>query len=315
MTLFQLVLARIQTHRHRLDPVMWLWLGHAYKNYGLYHSYPDSFTYGLLDEVFPDPAKQAEELDTIYVDRAVPFVKKALFAYQHAIKLKPDYAEAWEHLGEAYAYIHRRTRWIGFEYPMDRLSDKREGLELAVQAFQQAIKFDPKNAHVNALRWNKIAGVYFELEQIDDQAMAYREAIRNKPDDRETWHNLTTVYWNKREFDKVAQVCQEAVKHISCDVNSWYDLGYAYQELGRLREAVEAYEGAVRLKADVPGPWVHLGAIYANQGQIEEAVRLYRDAFKLKVLKKKNFYLARSVLEQSEQGKIVLHHLEGYRLI
>jgi len=302
LDLITLLVTRIKVHRHPDNPEMWFQLGRAYQERAKLHR-PESL---FLDMMSPDPAREVEEPDVVYVDPARLFYKKAIFAYRRAISLKPDYGQAWAHLGVAYTHRYRR----GYSFIDDRLQEglseeKRRGLENAADAFQRAIQIEPNNALV----WNDFAFVYGQLDRLDDEVNAYRQAVKIRPDFVQAWHNLTTVYYNRRQFDKVVQVCQEAVKHIPHDAHSWYDLGHANEELGRLEDAAEAYVQAWRLKADFPGPWVNLGVVYAKLGRVDDAVRVYSDVIKSKTKQKKHFYLARTSLEQNEQGQAVLRRL------
>jgi len=304
MNLIKVLAARINVHRQPDDPELWLRLGRAYQERAELHRQESLF----LNIISPDPTREVEEPDVVYVDAAPLFFKKAIFAYQRAISLKPDYTEAWEDLGAAYTQRYRRGYWFGDDRLQEGLTqNKQEGLEIAADAFQQALRIEPNNAVV----WNKLAFVYGQLDRFDEELSAYRQALEIKPDYVEAWHNLTTVYYNRRQFDKVAQVSHEAVRHIPLDAHSWYDLGYASEELGRLENAAEAYMHSWRLKPDFPGPWVNLGVVYAKLGRVDDAVSVYRDVIESKMKQKNKFYLASIELKRSEHGQAVLRRLEA----
>jgi len=304
MNFIKVLAARINVRRHPDHPELWLRLGRAYQERAELHRPETRF----LDIVCPDPTSEVDEPNVVYLDPAPLFFNKAIFAYQRAISLKPDYAQAWEHLGAAYTQQYRRGYWCGDDRLQEGLTqDKQQRLAIAASAFQQALKIEPDNAVV----WNNLGFVYGQLDRFDDEVSAYRHALKIKPDDVETWHRLTTVYYNRSQPDKVAQVCQEAVKNIPLDAHSWYDMGYANEELGRLKDAAEAYNQARQLDQDFPGPWVRLGVVYARLGRVEDAVRVYSDVIEWNAKQRNKFWLAISDLKRTEQGEAVLRHLKS----
>ena len=273
----KLVLARIVAAHHPERPESWLRLGHAYEQYGLHRE----------------------------SDRNL--FRKAIAAYRYALSLKPDYAQAWAGVGAAHTRLNQRGYWFGDNRLQEQLSEEKQpGLQIAADAYQQAIKIEPDQA----VTWNHLGFVYGQLDRLDDEVSAYRKAVEIKPDYVEAWQNLITVYYNRREFDQVAGVCQEAVKHVPGDAHVWYDLGYANQQILKLNEAAQAYQSALKLKTDFPGPWVNLGIVYAKLGRTDDAVRLYSTIMDSKMKEKDKFYLAVIELKSFEQGRAVLDRLK-----
>ena len=93
-----------------------------------------------------------------------------LAAYQEAIRLKPDYAEAHYNLGVAYGELGRYQEEIA--------------------AYQEAIRLKPDyaDAHCN------LGVAYGELGRYEEEIAAYQEAIRVKPDDADAHFNLGLAY-------------------------------------------------------------------------------------------------------------------------
>ncbi|MDA0739848.1 MAG: tetratricopeptide repeat protein [Nitrospirae bacterium] len=93
-------------------------------------------------------------------------LRAAISAYERVIQLKPDYASAYNNLGVALKESH--------------------DLDRAVEVYQHALRLDPNNAesHYN------LGMVYIEREQGANAAPAFQKALELKPDYAKAHHNL-----------------------------------------------------------------------------------------------------------------------------
>jgi tetratricopeptide (TPR) repeat protein len=87
-------------------------------------------------------------------------------AYKQAIKLKPDYASAYERLGSRYL----RSK----KYPE------------AIETFKQLVALRPGDANVP----NSMGEAYSEMGLMSDAVESFRQAIRLKPDFAKAYYNL-----------------------------------------------------------------------------------------------------------------------------
>ena len=87
-------------------------------------------------------------------------------AYKHALRLKPDYARAYDRMGQRYLQMKKYAE--------------------AIEAFKQLAVLRPGDA--NAL--NSLGEAYEALNRHDDSAEAFRQAIRLKPDFGKAYFNL-----------------------------------------------------------------------------------------------------------------------------
>ena len=91
-------------------------------------------------------------------------------AYRRSLRIKPEYAEAWNNLGVIYGKIKRNND--------------------AIDACRQALSIKPEYAEA----WNNLGLFYGKLERNNDAIDAYRQALRIKPELAEAWNNLGIVY-------------------------------------------------------------------------------------------------------------------------
>lgn len=96
--------------------------------------------------------------------------EEAVNAYKQAIKLKPDYSDAYYNLGDAYF----------------QLSLYKE----AIEAYKRAVKYQPDFAPTH----NNIGTAYYKLGEHKKATEAYNEAIRLSPKTAVTYYNLARTY-------------------------------------------------------------------------------------------------------------------------
>ncbi|HEX8772938.1 MAG TPA: VWA domain-containing protein [Pyrinomonadaceae bacterium] len=101
----------------------------------------------------------------------------AVKAYKQAVKVKPDYAEAHNNLGDAYFQLKQYKK--------------------AVEAYRQAIRYKPDLASAH----NHMGTAYFKQGEHNRAIEAYREAIRLDPKSPSAYHNLGAVYLERGDKD------------------------------------------------------------------------------------------------------------------
>ncbi len=185
---------------------------------------------------------------------------QAIALYRQAIERHAtDYnrAVSWDSLGNVYSDAGR--------------------YEEAVQAFQEAIRLNPKYA----LPWNSLGDVYNALGNRQQAIAAYQQAIALDPGYAWPYNNLGMVYQTIGQYEQAIGAYRQVIdKHASNHDRaiSWNNLGDVYRELQREAEAIEAYEQAIRLDPDYAWPYNSLGAIYEKRGDHDQAYALYRQA-------------------------------------
>jgi tetratricopeptide (TPR) repeat protein len=187
----------------------------------------------------------------------LPFNILTLAAYQQAIRIKPDFAEAHSNLGNA-------------------LRDQGK-LDEAVTAFRRAIKVRPDYAEAHS----NLGLALRDQGKLDEAAAAYREAIRITPDHADAHSNLGALYYEQGKLDEAAAACRQAVRIRSDHAGAHSNLGNALRGQGKLDEAIAAYRHAIRIKPDFAEAYSNLGLALRDQGKLDEAVAALREAIVL----------------------------------
>ncbi|GAB4305987.1 MAG: hypothetical protein Kow0090_21350 [Myxococcota bacterium] len=163
-----------------------------------------------------------------YFKRAADFYynekyELALKALDEAIKIKPDFAEAWSNKGV--------------------VLDKLGRTDDALKALDEAIKIKPDLAEA----WYNKGNALAKLGRTDDALKAYDEAIKIKPDYAEAWSNKGFVLAMLGRRDDALKAYDEAIKIKPDLAGAWYNKACAYSLIGVKKEALENLSKAISL--------------------------------------------------------------------
>jgi serine/threonine-protein kinase len=210
--------------------------------------WPDSSNLACFGKCLKSHAHRAE---------AVGVLARAVAAAREAIRLKPDYAQAFFELGFA---LHAQDKFAEAE------AEFRAGLKL---------KADDAVGHcylgTQLGRQGKL------LEAIGE----WREAIRLHPDYAEAHFNLGNAMLKLGRYAEAEAACREAIRLQPGYAEALSSLGNAIRIQGRLAEAEAACREAIRLKPDLAGARGHLGLVLRSRGQFAGAIAELRKACEL----------------------------------
>jgi tetratricopeptide (TPR) repeat protein/S1-C subfamily serine protease len=163
---------------------------------------------------------------------------EAVTAFETAIKLVGRQPAGKEQLRIAYLGIGL-ARWDLFK---DSRTPRKQDLQSAVVAFQQAVKVDPKFSP--SLRYLGLS--LGELGRYDQAVTAYKQAIA-----------------------------------LGESFVLYEELGYVLRHLKRYPEAINAYNQAIKLKPNHHWAYTNRGVVYAVQKQYPQAIADFNRAIKL----------------------------------
>jgi protein O-GlcNAc transferase len=186
------------------------------------------------------------------------FLDAAIESYQQALRLKPDYAEAFYNLGN--------------------VLQKQGKLGAAIEFYQQALNIKPEIAEAH----NNL-GTIFQLEgQLDAAIESYQRALEVKPNYAQAYCNLGNVYQQQSLLDAAIRSYQQAFRLKPDYTEAYYNLGNVYQQQGLLEAAIESYQQALQLKPDYAETYHNLGNVLQKQGKLDAAVKSYQKALNIK---------------------------------
>lgn len=184
-------------------------------------------------------------------------------AFQEAIRMQPDFADAWFNLGLAHAQYHQFIE--------------------AARAFRETVRLQPERVAA----WINLGAALAQVQRYSEVIEAFREAVRLKADDASAWYTLGVAHAHPqiRQHEEARNAFREAVRLNPYLAEAWHDLGRMSLELrgdGDPTEALRAFREAVHLKPDLAEAWCSLGTTLSRVGRHDEAVGALRQALDLK---------------------------------
>jgi protein O-GlcNAc transferase len=151
-------------------------------------------------------------------------MEEAIAAYREAVRLKPDYSEAYNNLGsalQAFGRIHE-----------------------AIDAYREAVRLQP----AYATAWSNLGSCLQVQGNLNDAIAAYREALRINPDYALAHYNMGNALRAVRRPSESIDAFRNAARLKPDLAEAHSNLGAALHEQGRLDEALAAYQDALRLR-------------------------------------------------------------------
>ena len=216
--------------------------------------------------------------------------ENSISAYDDAIRLKPDYALAYNNRGNAKAALGRHVEAIadfdeairlklGFALAYYNRGNPKAALGRHVEAiadFDEAIRLKPGFADAYYNRGNAKKTLGRQVEAIVD----YDETIRLKPDDAAYNNRGTTKAVLGRHVEAIADF-DEAIRLKPDNALAYNNRGKAKAVLGRHVEAIADYDEAIRLKPDLADAYNNRGTTKAALGHKDEARKDFETALEL----------------------------------
>ena len=179
----------------------------------------------------------------------VESLEDCILAHDEAIRLKPDYAEAYNNRGVA-------------KFALGRYDD-------ALADYDEAIRLKPDHARP----YYNLGIVKAKLGRHDDALADYDEAIRLKPDYAGAFYNRGVAKDALGRHDDALADYDEAIRLKPDYAEAYNNRGAVKDALGRHDDALADYAEAIRLKPD-------LAEAYGNRGNAKNALGLKDEARK-----------------------------------
>ncbi|BAZ39569.1 TPR repeat-containing protein [Calothrix sp. NIES-4101] len=148
----------------------------------------------------------------------------AISSYDEAVKIKPDYYQAWYNRGLALRHLER--------------------FEDAVVSFDKALQIKPD---FDSAFNNRGAVLSDNLQRYEDAISSYQEAVKIKPGLHEYWFNQGIALLNCGRYQEAIISFEQALKIKPEEHKTWFARGNALYALELHQEAIESYNKAIEL--------------------------------------------------------------------
>ena len=184
--------------------------------------------------------------------------KKAIEYLNEALRLKPDYADAYSNRGIAYRNLGQHQR--------------------AIEDYNEAIRLNPNYAMAYSNRGIAYSSLGQHWRAIED----FNEAILLNPDYVNAYINRGAVYADLGQHQRAIEDYNEAIRLNPNYADVYYNRGNLYYGLGKYKKAVEDYNKAIRIKPDFAEAYSNRGIAYGELGQRQLAIEDHNNAIRLK---------------------------------
>ena len=149
---------------------------------------------------------------------------EAAACYERALRLKPDYAEAHNNLGNVFMGQGKTDE--------------------AAACYQRALRLKPDYAEAH----NNLGNVRKDRDELDEAAACYQRALELKPDYAVAHYNLGLVWQDRENLDEAVACYRQALRWDPAYAEAHNNLGNALKDQGALDEAVASFRRAMELK-------------------------------------------------------------------
>jgi len=183
----------------------------------------------------------------------------AVDALEEAKRQDPDKPETLFYLGLAYA-------------GNDQLQDAIDSLELAAK-----LNYEPK-IHIE----QKLAELYFQIEDYETASEKYEEVISFNARDLEYFVRPIWVYIDKLETpDKAVALAEKASLAHPDSAMAYNLLGWAQVANSDFINGKKNLQKALTYDQSFDAPYLNMGTMYEKQGEINRAKEMYKRAWEL----------------------------------
>ena len=219
------------------------------------------------------------------VNETLQMYEKAIDSYKQAIKIKPNCADTYFNLGNAFnsagdldAAIDSYKKAIKIKPDdadafcnMGNALQSRGDLDAAIESYKQALKIKPDLFAA----YDSMGSALRDMGEVDAAIDSYKQAIKIKPDYANAYSNMGIALKQNGELDAAIDSCKQAIKIKPDYAEAYYNMGIALMDKGELDAAIDSYKQAIKIKPDYAEAYYNSSFALLNSGRLKEGLDEY----------------------------------------
>ncbi|HYV36008.1 MAG TPA: tetratricopeptide repeat-containing glycosyltransferase family protein [Gemmataceae bacterium] len=212
-------------------------------------------------------------------------------AWQSALALYPDDAEAHSHLANVLIYQNKIDDAIAHYRQALRLNPDifaaqyilgialhgKTLVDEAMAHYREALRLNPHFADTH----HRMGLALADLGRLTEATACYRRALQLDPNLADAWNNLGIALDLQGQLDEATLCFQKALQLKPSCGQAFINWGLTLERLGKVDEALQCMHKALQLNPNDPSPSIHLGNFHKRQNDLDEAVKCYQQALQL----------------------------------
>jgi len=185
-------------------------------------------------------------------------LEQAVKSYDKALRINPDYADAYFNRGIA----------------LQKLGQPGA----AIKSYDKAIRLEPDFADAYSNRGTALQ----DLGRLEQAVQSFEKAIQFKPDYAEAYYNRGIALHDLGHPEQAMNSYGKAIQFKPDYANAHCNRGNALHALGQLKAAITSYNKAIQIMPDYAIAYCNRGDALRDLGQMAEAVHSYDRAIQIK---------------------------------
>ena len=167
--------------------------------------------------------------------------------------------------------IANKDNWSEVYNLADTYRQQQQWQQAAI-AFRQAIKLRPDFFW----SYHHLGDALSHLQQWQQSAVVYRRAVELDASFFWSWHNLGDALTKLQQWQQAAVVYRRAVEIDPSFFWSWHNLGDALAKLQQWDKAIAVYLQAIQIQPEHQLVYQKLGTVFKQRGSLEDSIQYYR---------------------------------------
>ena len=253
-------------------------MGNALKDQGMMEAAVKAYNKALA--IKPDNADAYHNLGVALQDQGA--MEAAIEAYNKALATKPNFAEAYNNIGNA-------------------LRDQGK-LEEAMEAYNKTLAIKPDNAEA----YLNIGNALRDQGKLEEVIEAYNRALEIKPDYAEAYHNMGIILKYQGKLKEAIEAYKKALAIAPDYAEAYYNMGNALIYQSNMEAAIETYSKAIAIKSDYAEAYYNMGNALIYQSNMEAAIETYSKAIAIKPDYAEAYYNMGNALKYQGQMEVAV---------